>query len=68
MATTHKVGIADDGKEAGLKVELLNEKRTSSFSVEPDNTPLYRRFNNANLGEADGRDTLRFYETYVMNI
>ena len=42
----HKVGIADDGKEAGLKVELLNEKRTSSFSVEPDNTPLYRRFNN----------------------
>ena len=23
---------------------------------------MYRRFNNANLGEADGRDTLRFYE------
>lgn len=51
VATTHKVGIADDGKEAGLKVELLNEKRTSSFSVEPDNTPLYRRFNNELLGE-----------------
>ena len=23
---------------------------------------MYRRFNNANLGEADGRDTLRFSE------
>ena len=65
VATTHKVGIADDGKEAGLKVELLNEKRTSSFSVEPDNTPLYRRFNNELLGENvnDASDSLYFVES-----
>ena len=54
-----------NGKEAGLKVELLNEKRTSSFSVEPDNTPLYRRFNNELLGENvnDASDSLYFVES-----
>ena len=28
---TTKVGIADDGMTAGLKVQLLNETRTSAF-------------------------------------
>ena len=48
-----------------MKVELLNEKRTSSFSVEPDNTPLYRRFNNELLGENvnDASDSLYFVES-----
>ncbi|MBU9060935.1 DUF6383 domain-containing protein [Parabacteroides merdae] len=62
---TKKVGIADDGMSAGLKVQLLNETRTSAFTVEPSTTPLYRRFNNVALSESatDGRDSLRFFET-----
>ena len=62
---TKKVGIADDGMSAGLKVQLLNETRTSAFTVEPSTTPLYRRFNNVALRESatDGRDSLRFFET-----
>ena len=61
---TEKVGIADDGMSAGLKVQLLNETRTSAFTVEPSTTPLYRRFNNTALTESatDGPDSLRFYE------
>ena len=62
---TKKVGIADDGMSAGLKVQLLNETRTSAFTVEPSTTPLYRRFNNVALSESatDGRDSLGFFET-----
>ena len=64
-ADTKKVGIADDGMSAGLKVQFLNETRTSAFTVEPSTTPLYRRFNNVALSESatDGRDSLRFFET-----
>ena len=64
--TTAKVGIADDGMTAGLKVQLLNESRTSSFTVEPSDAPLYRRFNKAVLGENvnDGADSLAFVERY----
>ena len=64
-ADTKKVGIADDGMSAGLKVQLLNETRTSAFTVEPSTTPLYRRFNNVALSESatDGRDSLGFFET-----
>ena len=64
-ADTKKVGIADDGMSAGLKVQLLNETRTSAFTVEPSTTPLYRRFNNVALSESatDGRASLRFFET-----
>ena len=61
-----KVGIADDGMTAGLKVQLLNESRTSAFTVEPSTTPLYRRFNSELLeGNAgDATDSLRFVEMY----
>ena len=61
---THKVGTADDGKSAVLKVQILNETRTSAFTVEPDNTPLYRRFNNELLGEKknDAADSIIFKE------
>ena len=45
-----------------LRYNHWKKTRTSAFAINPDKTPLYRRFNNANLGEADGRDTLRFYE------
>ena len=51
--STHKVGTADDGKSAVLKVQNLEETRTSAFTVEPDQTPLYRRFNNIAVGEKD---------------
>ena len=63
---TSKVGIADDGMTAGLKVQLLNESRTSAFTVEPSDAPLYRRFNKAILGENenDGPDSLVFVEKY----
>ena len=63
---TSKVGIADDGMTAGLKVQLLNESRTSAFTVEPSDAPLYRRFNKAILGEdeKDGPDSLLFVEKY----
>ena len=63
---TSKVGIADDGMTAGLKVQLLNESRTSAFTVEPSDAPLYRRFNKAVLGEDenDGPDSLLFVEKY----
>ena len=62
---THKVGTADDGKSAVLKVQdLERETRTSAFTVEPDNTPLYRRFNNELLGEKknDAADSIIFKE------
>ena len=41
------------------------EIRTSAFAVKFDNTPLYRRFNNAALGENvnDGPDSLTFVES-----
>ena len=57
-----KAGVTDDILDATVKVQPLEETGTSAFAINPDKTPLYRRFNNANLGEADGRDTLRFYE------
>ncbi|WP_102407185.1 DUF6383 domain-containing protein [Parabacteroides bouchesdurhonensis] len=62
----HKVGTADDGKTAVLKVQNLKETRTSAFTVEPTDAPLYRRFNNAELegNEGDASDTLRFVEEY----
>ncbi|WP_455624629.1 DUF6383 domain-containing protein [Parabacteroides sp.] len=61
---THKVGTADDGKSAVLKVQILNETRTSAFTVEADKTPLYRRFNNELLGEKknDAADKIIFKE------
>ena len=47
-----------------MKVQILNETRTSAFTVEPDNTPLYRRFNNELLGEKknDAADSIIFKE------
>ena len=63
---TNKAGVTDDGMSLAIKVQLLNETRTSAFTVEPDNTPLYRRFNNVALGESasDAIDSLVFVEKY----
>jgi hypothetical protein len=49
-----------------LKNQVLGETRTSAFAIEPDNTPLYRRFSSLELegNEGDKADTLRFIEKY----
>ncbi len=61
----YKAGVSDYDGSATLKNQPLEETRTSSFAINPDNTPLYRRFNSTLEGQAgDGVDTLRFYEKY----
>ena len=61
----YKAGVSDYDAAATLKNQPLAETRTSSFAIEPDNTPLYRRFNSTLEGQAgDAVDTLRFYEKY----
>ena len=61
-----KVGISDAGVTPELSVEELGETRTSAFAVKEAESPLYRRFNNAELegNEGDASDTLRFVEKY----
>ena len=61
-----KVGISDAGITPELSVEKLSETRTSAFAVKEAESPLYRRFNNAELegNEGDASDTLRFVEKY----
>ena len=61
-----KVGISDAGVTPELSVEALSETRTSAFAVKEAESPLYRRFNNAELegNEGDASDTLRFVEKY----
>ena len=63
---SYKAGVSDYDGAATLKNQPLVETRTSSFAINRDETPLYRRFNSAALeGQAgDGVDTLRFYEKY----
>ncbi|RHJ82440.1 DUF6383 domain-containing protein [Parabacteroides sp. AM08-6] len=58
-----KVGVDENNKY--LKAQVMTESRTSAFTVEIDDAPLYRRFNNPALEEnvSDGPDSLRFYES-----
>ena len=59
----YKAGVSDYDAAATLKNQVLEETRTSSFYIAPDETPLYRRFNSTLEGQAgDAVDTLRFYE------
>ena len=61
----NKAGVSDYDGAATLKNQVLAETRTSSFAIERDETPLYRRFNSTLEGQAgDAVDTLRFYEKY----
>ena len=65
VINTSKAGVSDYDGAATLKNQPLIETRTSSFAIERDDTPLYRRFNSTLEGVAgDGADTLRFYEKY----
>lgn len=59
-----KVGVDENNKY--LKRQIMTETRTSAFSVEVDNTPVYRRFDSFKLegNEGDAADTLRFVEKY----
>lgn len=60
-----KAGVSDYDANASLKVQPIHETRTSAFFIAPDNTPLYRRFNNELLGESKTDSTvfLKFKES-----
>ncbi len=62
----NKAGVSDYDPNATLKSQVLTETRTSAFAIAPDNSPLYRRFNNVALGESDtdAADSLIFVEKY----
>ena len=65
LKLTRTAGVSDYDGSATLKNQPIVETRTSSFAINPDDTPLYRRFNSTLEGIAgDGADTLRFYEKY----
>jgi len=57
-----KLGVADNTLNAVLQYQCGCERRTSSFAIEVTDLALYRHFNNKNLGEVEGRDSLKFYE------
>ena len=65
---SYKAGVTDDILDATLKIQPLKETRTSAFAINPDNTPLYRRFNtvleNAVEGREDSTKVLMFKEYY----
>ena len=60
-ADTTKVGTDDNN--LWMKNQIMTESRTSAFSVEVDDAPLYRRFNTTKEGEiaSDDPDTVKFF-------
>lgn len=60
-----KAGVSDDNTNSPIGVQELATERTSAFAISLDDTPLYRRFNNANINEVEtGLDSLLFRELY----
>ncbi|MDD2952329.1 MAG: DUF6383 domain-containing protein [Parabacteroides sp.] len=61
----YKAGVSDYDATASLRAQSLRETRTSAFYITNDETPLYRRFNNAAVGENadDSIDSLYFVES-----
>ncbi|MCD7851475.1 MAG: DUF6383 domain-containing protein [Parabacteroides sp.] len=60
-----KAGVSDDNTNSPVGVQELTTERTSAFAISFDDTPLYRRFNNANIDEVEtGVDSLIFFERY----
>ena len=57
-----KVGVSDNTLSAMLQLQCGCESRTSAFAIGVTDQALYRHFNNKNLGEVEGRDSLKFYE------
>ena len=65
-----KAGVADQSLTALLQQQVINEVRTSAFSIGLANQPLYRRFNSVELdgaveGNEDATKLLKFKEAYV---
>ena len=65
-----KAGVADQSLTALLQQQVINEVRTSAFSIGLTDQPLYRRFNNVELdgavvGNEDATKLLKFREAYV---
>lgn len=66
----NKLGVADQSLKALLQEQVINEVRTSAFTVAVSDQPLYRRFNNVELdgavaGNEDATKLLKFKEAYV---
>ena len=66
----YKAGVADQSLTALLQQQVINEVRTSAFSIGLTDQPLYRRFNNVKLdgaveGNEDATKLLKFKEAYV---
>ena len=65
-----KLGVADQGLQALLENQVMNEVRTSAFTIGLADQPLYRRFNSVELdgaveGNEDATKLLKFKERYV---
>ena len=65
-----KAGVADQSLTALLQQQVINEVRTSAFSIGLTDQPLYRRFNHVELdgavtGNEDATKLLKFKEAYV---
>ena len=66
----YKAGVADQSLTALLQQQVINEVRTSAFSIGLTDQPLYRRFNHVELdgavvGNEDATKLLKFREAYV---
>ena len=66
----YKAGVADQSLTALLQRQVINEVRTSAFSIGLTDQPLYRRFNHVELdgavvGDEDATKLLKFREAYV---
>lgn len=60
-----KAGVSDNNLNSPIGVQELSTERSSAFSIKTDDTPLYRRFNNAKIDEVEtGVDSLLFRELY----
>ena len=60
---TKDTKVGTDDNNLWLKDQQMKESRTSAFSVEVDESPLYRRFNTEKEGVVanDDPDTLKFF-------
>ena len=57
-----KAGVDEQLTSLPLGAQKLSTEKTSAFAISINETPLYRRFNNETLGEAEPVDSLLFYD------
>ena len=60
ISRENKAGVSDYDGSATLKSQVLKESRTSAFAIEPDETPLYRRFNSLELEGNEGDKLIHY--------